>query len=261
VPKGFELKSIREPDGKYALLTEHDPLSIGVRRPRQIQVIDAENGKTLSSMEVTMGPYAQIYWLPESELLIIGNDKYQGEFTTRLDFLAGKVLSRVPYHYTYGGTPYLSKDRRSMLVGADKDSSVTPAERIDLITGAITHPTVGGDECAKTVAGETYERLETVRVPEKLPIVRGLEILKSVLSPDGRRLGIVTGERIFVDENLRNWDSRTPRVIRIYATDSLELLWAIRATTRWAGVRFNADGTQLVVTNDDGSIERWPLPK
>jgi WD40 repeat protein len=69
----------------------------------------------------------------------------------------------------------------------------------------------------------------------------------------------VTGSRIYVDRNLRQWDAQTQSVVRMHHTETGRTLGAFPASTRWVSVKFAPDAKQLAVTNDDGTFELWDL--
>jgi WD40 repeat protein len=88
---------------------------------------------------------------------------------------------------------------------------------------------------------------------------RGTSNLSMAFTRDGARFAVVTGGRIYIDRDLRKWDPQTQSVVRIHDTKTGRTLGAFPASTRWVSVKFSPDGKQLAVTNDDGTLELWPL--
>ena len=252
-PAGFRLSSIRPTDGRYALFVDGSGMAGSYEKPKSALVMDAETGTVISKMDIVLEWRGQVYWLPDGELFIV-NSFYNDEAVIRLNYMTGQIISRVPYK-NRGGLVYLAKNRRSLLVVPPRE----PADCFDLISGAVTHPAIAGEGDTRTVAGETYELLGRPPPLKKVPPVRRYEA-HSVLSPDGRRLAVVTGARKDTYERSDGMEAPPPTTIRIHDAETLAMLCAFPASTRTAGVQFNADATQLAVINDDGTIERWPLP-
>ncbi|MEA3213342.1 MAG: large repetitive protein [Chthoniobacter sp.] len=251
-PKGFLPASIREPDGKYAIFIDGGRRLLGASPSRAV-VVDLETGVEIARMDVGLD-WGGIYWCSSDEILAISRG-FNDEALMRVNIFTGKVLARMPLK-SGGGPRFLAKDRRSLLVLRYGDDP----ERLDFETGALTHPTVSGEGNSRVANGETYERLESSPTPKKLPPIKRYEFFP-VLSADGRRLAVVSSGRRDAREKLGTIDTSTPTFIRIHDATTLEMLCAFRASTPKVGVRFNADGTQLAVTNDDGTIERWVLPQ
>ncbi len=249
---GFRLSSIRPTDGKYALFVDRGGIAGSDEKPKSALVMDVETGAVISKMDVALEWRGQVYWLPDGELLIV-TSLYNDEAVSRLNYMTGQILSRIPYK-NRGGSVYLAKNRRSLLVVPPRE----PADCFDLASGAVTHPAVTGEGETRTADGETYELLGRSPLLQKLPPVRRYEA-HTVLSPDGRRLAVVTGARRDTYEKSDGMDAQPPTTIRIHDAETLAMLCAFSTSTRTAKVQFNADATLLAVINDDGTIERWPL--
>ncbi len=252
-PAGFRLSSIRPPDGRYALFVDGDGRPGSSEKPKSALVMDVETGAIVSKMAVALEGRGPVYWLPDGELFIV-NSFYNEEAVIRLNYMTGQILSRVPYK-NRGGPVYLAKNWRSLLVVPPRE----PADCFDLSSGLVTHPPVTGEGETRTAEGETYELLGRYPQLKKVPPVRRYEA-HSVLSPDGRRLAVVTGARRDTYERSNGMEAPPPTTIRIHDAETLAMLYAFSVSTRTARVQFNADATQLAVINDDGRIERWPLP-
>lgn len=253
-PAGFRLSSIRPTDGKYALFVDGGGIPGSSEKPKTALVMDVETGAVVTKMDIALQWRGLVYWLQDDELLAV-NSSYNEEAVIRLNFMTGQILGRVPYK-NRGGPFYLARDRRSLLVVPQRE----PADCIDLASGAVTQPTVAGEGDTRTTAGQIYELLGRSPLPKKVPPVRRYGAY-SVLSPDRRRLAVVSGARKDTYERTDGMEAPPPTTIRIHDAETLAMLCAFPASTRTAKVQFNTDASQLAVINDDGTIECWPLPQ
>jgi WD40 repeat protein len=246
IPPEYELKSIQEPEGQYALYQRREPAN---PRLRKMRVMEVASGKFLPAIEEPL-PDSSDYWLTGGQLLSVGR---YGDPTTLIDITTGKVLRR--NNAWIDDRPFLSQDRQFLLANFPKTGPQLPMDQIDLATGDITRPAVAGEGDTLTAGDRVFTRVGSNLTPKKEPTARGLTVESRTLSPDGRRLALVTSD---------SSNSESPRAnttIRIHDAETLRMLYAIPSATHSINVRFNSDATQLAVAHADGTIERWPLPE
>jgi WD40 repeat protein len=174
------------------------------------------------------------------------------------------------------GMGELSDDRRSIVLftGGGKLDTNLETEVVDLATGKITKQE--RKETNRIKAGhvglvpggkylyaldpnvDIFDRKTLTRISTKM--LAGTDILSHSFSEDGGRYALVTGGRIFISEQFRQYDPETQSIVRVHNTVTGKTLFAFPASTRWVHVKLSPDGNRLAVVNDDGTIEVWKLP-
>src|SRR5262249_7552033 len=159
-------------------------------------------------------------------------------------YLNGKILQQYSQQPSVHRS-FLSADHRSVIYDWDYKSPGRPTHRLDLVTGEETRPLISGQGNTLTAGGETYTLLGRAGGVERWPEIRGVVVESGVVSPDGRRVAVVTGAPVDDDRVVQVPNSEAPTVVRIHDAKTLRMICAITSATRRVEVRFNADGTQL----------------
>jgi WD40 repeat protein len=264
LPADWNQESGREPDGRYLIG------STLADQEHVLQTFDVESEKVIATVTVPRERFGalRLFWTNEREMYAFS----AGELC-HFDAISGKVITRRECKDGPG--------RWSGLTGGGKDvihiggwfpkSSRVEVKRVSVGTGKVAP--VGEFNLARfsgnkagVVPGGKFIFVgdpglylfdaRTLKPAAALPLS---ELLSLDFTADGSRFAVVTGERIYIDRNLRQWDPQTRSVVRIHDVATGRTLGAFPASTRWVSVKFAPDGKQLAVINDDGTVELWYL--
>ncbi|MBI5368575.1 MAG: WD40 repeat domain-containing protein [Planctomycetes bacterium] len=277
IPFGCAASSIRAPDGAFAIcvdraLVREGQFASGITA--SAQVFDVEKAAVVAA--VTLPVPMTIHWLSDHEILWQTRAWESPSFYPiwyRLEIPSARILAQG--RGDWGGQGNLSEDGavRFALDGGGKSTHVE-LKRTDVATerttvvGRAELPAFTGNSMGLIPGGKycyigdpgmyVFERSDLRAVSQNR--FGGAELLSLAFTADGERYAAATGERKFIDNNLQPHDSKRATVLRIIETRTGRLLTALRASSRWVKVYFTPDGRQLVVCNDDGTLERWDLP-
>jgi WD40 repeat protein len=272
LPATLEVLSPREPDGRYLICRD----TAAKEGQLAVQVIDAETGKAECSLALPPPErFADptFVWLGDREALFSNESVF-----IRFDYHTGKVLGEGKWDgkaglWASGGRRVLVDDGKAVSwIGGSPKYGVFEAHQADLVTGKVRQlgevrmPQFTGNSCGLVPGGKYFyigdpdlhllDRKTLAVVASRR--FRGADLLSLDFTAAGDRYAVATGGRIFVDRELRRWDSEAPSMVRIHETVSGKTLGAFPASTRWVSVRFAPDGRLAVINNDD-TIEVWDL--
>jgi hypothetical protein len=254
-------RTIRNPEGPVYLThyrlpaaLEKDVLAALRRRDGYPIVSIQEGGEKVSRREV--------FAVDEGELC-------------HFDVSSSKVLARRKFEARLGRDAALTEDGKEFFV-IDGGIPRSPRVWIDRVNVESGKATRGGEFEVRSFTGNDrglvpggkffyigdpgfylFDRQSLKPVTSRA--FRGTDSLSLHFTRDGSRFAVVTGGRIFVDRNLRQWDPGTQSVVRIHQTQTGRTLGAFPASTRGVSVKFSPDGKRLAVSNDDGTFEVWDL--
>jgi hypothetical protein len=271
LPEHFDVLSVREPDGRYALCAD----LAGKDRPGR--VVDCDTGKVVCEVKLPKPDRfnSPLYvWLNEREAAVLVEDQLH-----RFDYQTGKVLETLKLQAD-GDAPrcsrgQLSEDRKTLyFIEGSARFGYFQAARADLATGKVTPvgrvdmPHFTGNRSGLVPGGKYFYVSEPdLYLLDRQPLTiarekrfRKTDLLGLTFSADGTRYAVVTGSAVYIDRNLRRWDAGTQSLVRVHDTESGKTLAAFPASTRGPRPRFTPDGRKLVVLNDDDTLETWPLP-
>lgn len=267
-PAGRQFIAART-DGRfavYALVTE--PTG-------PVKVVDADSGAIMC--EVALPPsfhyrHSRFIWIGDAEIFWCHQDDW-----ARIDYRAGKITARggvdiSKQNSLFNGRGELTEDGKTLFhVGGDYRSGKLDVVSTDLTTMQTTElPEFAPERWPhgdfQLIPGgkwfmiglQIYERDTRRRVAMK--DLGRLDILSSAVSADGTRAAIVTGERIYIDNNFNAYDSGTKSIVRIHELPSMKTVQAFFPQTRWIRqLVFSPDASRIAVLDDDNTIEVRPL--
>jgi hypothetical protein len=265
-------------DGKYIACfdaaREERAFEHGDDQTNPASIMDADTGEVVCRPELPMGRFrTAIHWLNDHEALVATETRL-----CRFDYMKGVVVKEISIDHTGlgSGLGELTEDGQSILIieGGGRMPHLE-LESVDIRTGESTEtgegrlPRFTGNARGLIPGGKFFyigdpgmyifgrATLELIAQKE----FRDLDLLQISFSPDGRRFAVVTGGRIFIDDELRKWDPETKSIVRVHDTATMRTLYAFPASTRWVSeLVFSPDGTHLALANGDGSLEVWGLP-
>ncbi len=269
IPAEFEVISVREPDGRYAVCYDAAFQRPGFEGARVFlwhewtnpaRVFDAETGRIIAKVSLPIDRYrTRIHWIDDREALVAHDDGL-----CRFNYRQGKVLSTLTTEdvQRYGGD--ITEDGRSIFNLNGEMIDVATGKMTKRVTAQIRRGYIyglvpGGKHVYFADPSEyTYDQNALDQLYKKIRLTT--DVFSYSFSGDGRRIALATGEGIYVDSNLVFHDPKTQSIVRIHDSLSGETLFAFPSSTRFISVKLSPDGKRVAVVNDDGTIEIWPLP-
>jgi hypothetical protein len=245
------------------------------------KVIDLTSGRTVCDLPLVIHwryTATKLMWIGKDQLIILDDGHLY-----RVDYVAGKVVESTALDIEkendlWNGRALLSENGRELFSfdGGGKcpwlDVSRRDIEtrkqqklgRIELGYGCWCnqHGLVPGGKYF--YFGDPglfiHERENLRRVVAKE--FKGMDLLNIAFNRDGTRYALVTGGRLFVDDDLKVYDSKPQSIVRVHETITGKTMFAFPSPTRWIrAISFSNNGKSLALVRDDGLIEIWPLPE
>jgi WD40 repeat protein len=234
------------------------------------KAVDCQTGAVLCTVPISVEwRYAQVHWLSDREILCCGNSIDDGRWY-RCDYYTGKILAEGKIGSFKGGGE-LSEDAKSLWSVSVMKGMWGHVDRSDLETMTTNEldgftPKVWGQNQFQLIPGgkqflfdgQIYDR-KSLRWIGGKNFGRD-DLLNQAVSPDGSRFAVVTGARIYIDNEFNEWDRQTRSMVRVHELPSCKTIAAFPSDTRWVrSLTFSSDGRRLALVTGDNTIESWPI--
>jgi WD40 repeat protein len=253
-------------DGRYVVCIPR-----GVTNgPVHARTIESDSGRLIATLELSWTPNTTVRWYGERELVQIENKRI-----ARYDALSGRRLGAVtttvgPLLLPAGTGRFLAEDGRTLIeIGGGLKIPSLAVRRIDVHTGRLLgERTTPLPRFTGNVRGLVADRKQlyigapglylydraTLRATLARPLTRS-EIFNVAFSLDGSRFALTMARQTH-DAS----DPRRASLVRVHDTASGQTRFAFAPRSATSRAQF-IDDRQLVVINDDGTLELWNLPQ
>lgn len=275
-PDGLTIVSVRPPDAKFGIgfpAAEIDRLDIYQPGHFKASILDLDTMECLRQIELPATKYdLQFCWVDDRLAVIFTGketcvfDYQKGTIVKRADAPTGRSLGRSllaenPVIWSFGASDIRMGTGALRKMDLDSFAVTEVGEvRLDRLTGNTSGIAPGG-RCYIGDPGMYIFDLKSLK-PVSARDFRDRDLLEVAFDATGDRYAVVTGGRIFINNNFQELDPKTTSIIRVHDTRTGRTLLAWPASTRWIrAMAFSPSGDRLAIVNEDATIETWPLPR